>query len=77
MDAKAAMYSGAINTEEDPIGNRSPSRILSIAIKAHLVVGLGFEFSEDKVLVGEAVGPNLSFSNIPNPNSPFPLLKIL
>lgn len=56
MDAKAAMHSGAINTEEDPIGNRSPSRILSIAIKTRLVFGLGFELPEDDVLVGEGVG---------------------
>lgn len=36
MDTKAAMHSRTINTEEDPICNRSPSRILGIAIKAHL-----------------------------------------
>ena len=36
MDAKATMNGGAINTKEDPIGNRSPSRILSIAIKTNL-----------------------------------------
>ena len=45
-----------INTQEDPIRNRRPCRILRIAIKAHLVLGLGFELPENGILVGETVG---------------------
>uniref|UniRef100_A0A2P2LQ79 ADP-ribosylation factor GTPase-activating protein AGD10 n=1 Tax=Rhizophora mucronata TaxID=61149 RepID=A0A2P2LQ79_RHIMU len=56
VHSKAAMNGGAIDAKEDPISDRSPSGVLGIAIKTHLVLGLRFEFLEHGVLVSQAVG---------------------
>lgn len=56
MNTEAAMNSGTINTQEDPIRNRRPSRILRVAIKTHLVFGFGFELPENGVFVGDIFG---------------------
>eukprot|EP00268_Persea_americana_P067456 TRINITY_DN92_c0_g1_i1.p3 TRINITY_DN92_c0_g1~~TRINITY_DN92_c0_g1_i1.p3 ORF type:complete len:118 (-),score=17.78 TRINITY_DN92_c0_g1_i1:2-355(-) len=45
------MHGGAIDAKEDTICNRSPRRILRVAIEARLVFGFGFELSEKGVLV--------------------------
>lgn len=56
MNTETSMNSRAINAEEDPIRYRRPCWILRIAIETTLVFGFGFEFSENGVLVGEAIG---------------------
>lgn len=55
MNAKTPMNGGAIDAEEDPKRNRSPSRVLRITIETDLVVGFGLELPENCVFVGEGI----------------------
>lgn len=55
MDAEAAVDGGAVEAEEDAVGDGGPGGVLGAAVEAHLVLGLGLEAAEDGVLVGEGV----------------------
>lgn len=55
MDAEAAVEGGAVEAEEDAVGDGGPGGVLGVAVEAHLVLGLGLEAAEDGGLVGEGV----------------------
>lgn len=54
MDAEAAVDGGAVDAEEDAVGDGGPGGVLRVAVEAHLVVGFGAELAEDGALVGGA-----------------------
>lgn len=49
------MDGGAVEAEEDAVGDGGPGGVLGVAVEAHLVLGLGLEAAEDGVLVGEGI----------------------
>ena len=49
------MEGGAVEAEEDAVGDGGPGGVLGVAVEAHLVLGLGLEAAEDGGLVGEGV----------------------
>ena len=55
MDAEAAVDGGAVDAEEDAIGDGGPGGVLGAAVEAHLVLWPGLEAAEDGVLVGEGI----------------------
>jgi len=46
---------GAVEAEEDAVGDGGPGGVLGVAVEAHLVLGLGLETAEDGVLVGVSI----------------------
>jgi len=46
---------GAVEAEEDAVGDGGPGGVLGVAVEAHLVLWLGLEAAEDGVLVGEGI----------------------
>lgn len=55
MDSEAAVDGGAVEAEEDAVGDGGPGWVLGVAVEAHLVLRLGLEAAEDGVLVGEGI----------------------
>jgi len=55
VDPEAPVDGGAVEAEEDAVGDGGPGGVLSVAVEAHLVLGLGLEAAEDGVLVGEGI----------------------
>lgn len=55
MYSEAAVEGGAVEAEEDAVGDGGPGGVLGVAVEAHLVLGLGLEAAEDGGLVGEGV----------------------
>lgn len=49
------MEGGAVEAEEDAVGDGGPGGVLGVAVEAHLVLWLGLEAAEDGGLVGEGV----------------------
>lgn len=49
------MEGGAVEAEEDAVGDGGPGGVLGVAVEAHLVLWLGLEAAEDGCLVGEGV----------------------
>lgn len=49
------MEGGAVEAEEDAVGDGGPGGVLGVAVEAHLVLGLGLEAAEYGGLVGEGV----------------------
>lgn len=49
------MDGGAVDAEEDAVGDGGPGGVLGVAVEAHLVLRLGLEAAEDGGLVGEGV----------------------
>ena len=54
MDAEAAVDGGAVDAEEDAVGDGGPGGVLGVAVEAHLIVGFGAELAEDGAPVGGA-----------------------
>jgi len=55
VHAEAAVEGGAVEAEEDAVGDGGPGGVLGVAVEAHLVLWLGLETAEDGVLVGEGI----------------------
>lgn len=54
MYAEAAVEGGAVEAEEDAVGDGGPGGVLGVAVEAHLIVGFGAELAEDGAPVGGA-----------------------